>query len=57
MMCDGNVDIPLVAIGGIVKEDIPHLFECGVHGIALSGSVLNSDDPVKEMNEIVNLIL
>ena len=57
MMCDGNVDIPLVAIGGIVKEDIPHLLECGVHGIALSGSVLNADDPVKEMNEIVNLIL
>ena len=57
MMCDGNVDIPLVAIGGIVKEDIPHLLECGVHGIALSGSVLNADDPLKEMNEIVNLIL
>ena len=57
MMCDGNVDIPLVAIGGICKEDIPHLLECGVHGIALSGSVLNADDPVKEMNEIVNLIL
>lgn len=56
-MRDGNIDIPLVAIGGICKEDIPHLLECGVHGIALSGSVLNADDPVKEMNRIVNSIL
>ena len=56
-MRDGNIDIPLVAIGGICKEDIPHLLECGVDGIALSGSILNADDPVKEMNRIVNSIL
>lgn len=51
-----GIDIPLVAIGGISREDIPHILECGVHGIALSGSVLNADDPICEMQYIRELI-
>lgn len=51
-----GIDIPIVAIGGIRKEDIPALMECGVSGIALSSSILTADDPVAEMREIVNLI-
>ena len=51
-----SIDIPIVAIGGIRKEDIPALVECGVSGIALSNSILTADDPVAEMREIVNLI-
>jgi thiamine-phosphate pyrophosphorylase len=50
-----GIDIPLVAIGGIGREDIPHILECGVHGIALSGSVLNADDPTCEMQRIVKM--
>ena len=51
-----GIDIPLVAIGGIGREDIPHILECGVHGIALSGSVLNADDPTCEMQRIVKML-
>ena len=51
-----GIDIPLVAIGGIGREDIPHILEYGVHGIALSGSVLNADDSICEMQEIRELI-
>ncbi len=51
-----GIDTPLVAIGGIGREDIPHILECGVHGIALSGSVLNADDPICEMQDIRELI-
>lgn len=51
-----GIDIPIVAIGGIRREDIPALMECGVDGIALSSSILTADDPVAEMREIVNLI-
>lgn len=51
-----GIDIPIVAIGGIRREDIPALMECGVSGIALSSSILTADDPVAEMREIVNLI-
>lgn len=50
-----GIDIPLVAIGGIGREDIPHILECGVHGIALSGSVLNADEPICEMQRIVKM--
>lgn len=51
-----GIDTPLVAIGGIGREDIPHILECGVHGIALSGSVLNADDPTCEMQRIVKML-
>ena len=51
-----NIAIPLVAIGGITKADIPLLVASGVNGIALSGSVLQADNPAKEMQEIVSII-
>jgi thiamine-phosphate pyrophosphorylase len=55
-MRDNNMSIPLVAIGGIKKEDIPLLLECGVDGIALSGSILTAENPIQEMREIANMI-
>ena len=55
-MQDANINIPLVAIGGICKEDISQLLDIGVDGIALSSSILNAENPVKEMREIRNLI-
>lgn len=41
-----NINLPLVAIGGISIADIPALMGCGVSGIAVSGSILNAADPV-----------
>ena len=55
-MHDNNIHIPLVAIGGIGKDDIPQLLENGVNGIALSGSILNANNPIKEMQDIINII-
>ena len=52
-MKEAGIHIPLVAIGGIGKEDIPELLESGVHGIALSGSILRAENPVEEMKEII----
>lgn len=56
-MRDRNIDIPLVAIGGIAKEDIPELLRCGVDGIALSGSVINATAPIQQMREVAAIIL
>ena len=56
-MEEAGIRIPLVAIGGIGKEDIPELIVDGVHGIALSGSILRAKNPVEEMKEINNLLL
>lgn len=55
-MSYNNIQIPLIAIGGITKEDIPHLFKCGIDGIALSSSILNADNPTKEMEDITDII-
>ncbi len=54
-MRESDIHIPLVAIGGILKEDIPLLLECGVDGIALSGSVINADNPVEEMRCVAEM--
>ena len=55
-MREHDIRIPLVAIGGITKSDIPQLLECGVGGIALSGGILNAEDPVQEMHEVAEII-
>lgn len=55
-MHEAHISIPLVAIGGIAREDITPLLECGVDGIALSGSVLNSSNPISYMESIVDTI-
>ena len=51
-----DIHIPMVAIGGIRKDDIPALMESGVHGIALSSSILRADNPIEEMKEITKII-
>jgi thiamine-phosphate pyrophosphorylase len=56
-MREHNITIPLIAIGGIAKEDIPQLLECGVDGIALSGSILRADNPSQEMREIADIFI
>lgn len=38
--------LPIVAIGGITVEDIPNLMATGINGVAVSGSIINADDPV-----------
>ena len=55
-MHEAHISIPVVAIGGIAREDITPLLECGVDGIALSGSVLNSSNPISYMESIVDTI-
>lgn len=51
-----GINIPIVAIGGITAEDIPSIMEAGVTGVALSGTVLRADDPVKEMSKLIKII-
>ena len=55
-MIENNIETPLVAIGGIEKNDIPKLLDIGVSGIALSSSILKAKNPIKEMNIIRELI-
>ena len=50
-----GIDLPVVAIGGILRDDIPAVMATGVHGIALSGAVLDAENPVEEMRRIIEL--
>ena len=54
-MKDMNIDIPLIAIGGIGKDDIAQILNIGVYGIALSGSIINAENPIREMQDIVKI--
>lgn len=47
---------PLVAIGGITLDDLPTLTDCGVKGIAISGSILRAPDPVEAMHRFVQAL-
>ena len=51
-----NIEIPIVAIGGIANADILHILETGIDGIALSSSILRAENPIEEMKNIVSTI-
>ena len=52
-MKENNISLPLIAIGGITKKDIPSLMQTGINGIALSGSILRAENPIEKMKEII----
>jgi thiamine-phosphate pyrophosphorylase len=52
-----GVGLPVIAIGGITRADIPALLDAGVAGIALSSAILNADSPVDETRFITDEIL
>lgn len=49
-----NIQLPIVAIGGILHQDIPAIMQTGVTGIAVSGAVLNAENPVEEMRLFIS---
>lgn len=51
-----GINIPVVAIGGITREDIPEIMKTGVNGIALSGCILNAKDPASETHDIMEMM-
>lgn len=55
-MREENINIPIVAIGGITAADMAPIMQTGVTGIALSGTVLRAENPVAEMQRIIRLI-
>lgn len=56
-MKNSGIELPIVAIGGINYQDIPPILQTGVSGIALSGTILRAEDPIKETQRIKELII
>ncbi len=50
-----GVNLPIVAIGGITFDDIPAIMQTGVDGIAVSGAILNADNPAAEMKRMLEI--
>ena len=48
-----GMNLPTVAIGGILTEDLPQLRLTGVDGIAVSGLILNSSNPEQTTKDIL----
>ncbi|WP_428230175.1 thiamine phosphate synthase [Flavobacterium sp.] len=47
-----KIEIPVYAIGGITLKDINPLMETGIHGIAVSGIITNSDQKKKLIQQL-----
>lgn len=50
-----GIKLPIVAIGGITEQDISDIMQTGVSGIAVSGAVLNADNPTEAMRRMGEL--
>lgn len=48
-----GVNLPIVAIGGILESDIKSILATGVSGIAVSGGILNAENPAEEMQRFL----
>ena len=54
-MHDEFIETPVVAIGGITYDDIKDVMATGVDGIAISGAVINAENPEEEMKRMIEL--
>lgn len=48
--------IPLVAIGGITEQDIGQILETGMHGVAISGSIIQAENPKNVVHQINKML-
>lgn len=51
-----QINIPVVAIGGITLADVPDILLTGVQGVAISGSIATAEDPVKATKSFLEAI-
>lgn len=50
-----QIDLPLIAIGGITVEDVPDLVDLGMSGIAISGAILEAQKPEVMMRKFIRI--
>lgn len=52
-----KIEIPVVAIGGIVEEDIKGIMETGISGIAVSGMLTKQEQLEEKVHNLKDLIM
>ncbi len=55
-MRDEGITLPVVAIGGITKDDVADIMQAGMNGIAISGAVTKAENPADEMKRLKQLV-
>ena len=48
-----GINLPIVAIGGILESDIKSILATGVSGIAVSRGILNAENPAEDMQRFL----
>jgi thiamine-phosphate pyrophosphorylase len=54
-MKEAGIKMPIVAIGGVLPDDVPGLKNAGVYGVAISGAITNAVDQKVEVEKINDL--
>jgi thiamine-phosphate pyrophosphorylase len=57
-LTERNIEVPIIAIGGIVDADIESLKETGIHGIALAGAIMTGnsiENNIQKYQQLVNV--
>lgn len=52
-----DIDLPVIAIGGILAADIPDLFTTGIKGIAISGLITHAPDKRQLLSTLYQTVL
>lgn len=55
LRADG-IKTPIIAVGGILADDVPELLEAGVYGFAFSGAITRSENPAATVQQIQQTI-
>jgi thiamine-phosphate pyrophosphorylase len=50
-----SIDIPVVAIGGISKDNAHELIRTGIAGLSVVSAIMSSDNPKKSSEELLNI--
>ena len=51
-----GINLPIIAIGGILPEDLPELIETGIYGVAVSGALTNRKDAPELIRNMYKLL-
>ena len=54
--CEAGIKLPVIAIGGILLEDVRDIMQTGVSGIAASGLITNASDQTAVVGELYSII-
>lgn len=47
-----GINTPIIAIGGILPEDVPDIMKTGVHGIAVASVINGHEEPLKVVEKL-----